>query len=156
MLLEHVERIDVISGTGGTLWGTNAVNGVIITASAKDTAGVLVAAAGAAGGGDAEAATEVRYGGAIGSDGNYPHTVSMSAVITPRAPTAVRSTAVDPLRTWDLVLSATARAGTHDAYAGDENQRAPGMFTIIRQRGTSSFPRTNVVASPGQNREATR
>jgi iron complex outermembrane receptor protein len=43
-LLEDVERIEVISGPGGTLWGTNAVNGVIniITRSSKDTNGVLV------------------------------------------------------------------------------------------------------------------
>src|SRR2546428_4625046 len=37
-LLEDVDRIEVISGSGGTLWGANAVNGVIniITKSAKD------------------------------------------------------------------------------------------------------------------------
>jgi iron complex outermembrane receptor protein len=38
-LLEDVERIEVVAGPGGTLWGANAVNGVIniITRSAKDT-----------------------------------------------------------------------------------------------------------------------
>jgi iron complex outermembrane receptor protein len=41
--LEDVERIEVISGPGGTLWGANAVNGVInvITRSAADTQGAL-------------------------------------------------------------------------------------------------------------------
>src|SRR5260221_6987130 len=45
--LEDVERIEVISGPGGTLWGVNAVNGVIniITRSAKETEGGLLAAA---------------------------------------------------------------------------------------------------------------
>ena len=43
VLLEDVDRIEVVSGPGGTLWGANAVNGVIniITKSAKDTQGGL-------------------------------------------------------------------------------------------------------------------
>jgi iron complex outermembrane receptor protein len=45
MMLEDVERIEVISGPGGTLWGVNAVNGVIniTTRHAADTHGDLVA-----------------------------------------------------------------------------------------------------------------
>ena len=44
VMLEDVERIEVVSGPGGTLWGVNAVNGVIniITRSAAETAGSLV------------------------------------------------------------------------------------------------------------------
>ncbi|HET6629994.1 MAG TPA: TonB-dependent receptor [Woeseiaceae bacterium] len=46
VMLEDVERIEVVSGPGGTLWGINAVNGVInvITRSAMDTQGGFVAA----------------------------------------------------------------------------------------------------------------
>ncbi|MGH8639251.1 MAG: TonB-dependent receptor plug domain-containing protein, partial [Burkholderiales bacterium] len=42
-LLEDVERIEVISGPGASLWGANAVNGIIniITKPARDTQGVL-------------------------------------------------------------------------------------------------------------------
>lgn len=46
VLLEDIERIEVVSGPGGVLWGANAVNGVVsvATKSALDTVGVLAAA----------------------------------------------------------------------------------------------------------------
>src|SRR5690606_8828659 len=43
-LLEDIDRIEVISGPGGTLWGANAVNGVIniITKDSQETQGLFV------------------------------------------------------------------------------------------------------------------
>ena len=69
VMLEDVERIEVISGPGGTLWGTNAVNGVIniITRSAGDTQGNLATLEAGNKGGDAA----FRHGGTLGPDGNY-------------------------------------------------------------------------------------
>jgi iron complex outermembrane receptor protein len=69
-LLEDVDRIEVIRGPGATLWGANAVNGVInvITKRAADTQGLLVTA----GGGTQEIGFgSVRYGGALGSQVQY-------------------------------------------------------------------------------------
>ena len=44
VLPEDIDRIEVISGPGATLWGANAVNGVIniITKKARDTQGAMV------------------------------------------------------------------------------------------------------------------
>jgi iron complex outermembrane recepter protein len=68
VVLEDVERIEVISGPGGTLWGVNAVNGVInvITKPARATQGTLVAGAGGNLGSDGA----VRYGGRL-AQGHY-------------------------------------------------------------------------------------
>ena len=69
VMLEDVERIEVISGPGGMLWGSNAVNGVInvITRPARDTQGALVTA----GGGNRETGGAARYGGELASGGRY-------------------------------------------------------------------------------------
>ena len=69
VVLEDVERIEVISGPGGTLWGVNAVNGVIniITRGAADTQGSLLALQGGRRGYDAA----FRYGGKAGAQGSY-------------------------------------------------------------------------------------
>lgn len=65
--LRDIERIEVIRGPGATLWGANAVNGVIniITKNSKDTQGGLISQSA---GNIANSLTTARYGAKIGED----------------------------------------------------------------------------------------
>jgi iron complex outermembrane recepter protein len=70
LILEDIERIEVMRGPGASLWGANAVNGVIniITKRASDTQGGMITA----GAGNQERGFgSVRYGGAIGDAAHY-------------------------------------------------------------------------------------
>lgn len=62
MMLNDVDRIEVVSGPGGTLWGANAVNGVIniISKSSRETQGLYVSATA---GSFLKDMAEVRFGG---------------------------------------------------------------------------------------------
>lgn len=69
-LMEDIERIEVIRGPGATVWGANAVNGVvnIITKSARETQGGLATLSG---GSERNVAAAGRYGGKIGDETFY-------------------------------------------------------------------------------------
>lgn len=70
VLLQDLERIEVVRGPGGTLWGANAVNGVInvITRSARETQGF---AAATAVGTEDQPSASLRYGGQLASNVFY-------------------------------------------------------------------------------------
>ena len=75
---EDIDRVEVISGPGGTLWGSNAVNGVInvVTKSSRDTQGTWIAGKG----GSLDQRLSLQHGGSIDDNlsyriyGNYTHT----------------------------------------------------------------------------------
>lgn len=151
VMLEDVERIEVISGPGGTLWGINAVNGVInvITRSAKDTQGRLAAV----GAGTRGANGAFRYGGTIGDYGNYriygkyadrKHTSKEddSAVND-----ALHKAQVGFRADWDRSGEQVMVQG--NAYDGAEAQPAPGAISISGKDiplGTVSFSGINLVS----------
>lgn len=66
---EDIERIEVVSGPGATLWGANAVNGVIniTTRKPSETRGVLLSAVA----GDEERSLGARVGGGLGERADY-------------------------------------------------------------------------------------
>ncbi|MFT3728886.1 MAG: TonB-dependent receptor [Terricaulis sp.] len=63
-IIEDLDRIEVVSGPGGTLWGSNAVNGVIniVSRDAHETQGMLATA----GLSESTQSLGVRYGGWFG------------------------------------------------------------------------------------------
>jgi iron complex outermembrane receptor protein len=70
MMMEDIDRIEVIRGPGGTIWGPNAVDGIInvITKDSKETQGGLVSVGG---GNEEQGFFDLRYGGTNGKKLNY-------------------------------------------------------------------------------------
>ena len=132
VLLEDVERIEVISGPAGTLWGVNAVNGVInvITRSSQFSQGSLFAA----GAGNQEKSAAARYGGTLGADGNY----RVYGKYFDRANTQTAN-GMDKSDGWHKNLAGFRADWDHPAdqvmlegkaYGGDEGQPLPGTISV--------------------------
>lgn len=130
VMLEDVERIEVISGPGGTLWGTNAVNGVInvISRAAQDTQGTLASAGAGTRGTDAV----LRHGGPWGEDGSYR---VYGKYADRRSTETAAGTAVDDTShmaqigfRMDWGSSGGVWTVQGNAYDGAEGQPAPGAI----------------------------
>jgi len=147
-VLEDIDRIEVIRGPGATLWGANAVNGVIniITKKAQDTQGVLVTA----GGGNLEPAnTAVRYGGELRGRGYYRAFVKYfdrTAFANSSGGTAADSWDVlrGGFRTdWDLSSRDTLTV-QGDIYEGGAGQTAEGLLSLSPPMSGSFNDRTRL------------
>ncbi|MDL2357607.1 MAG: TonB-dependent receptor [Pseudomonadota bacterium] len=120
LLMDDIERIEVISGPGSTIWGANAVNGVInvITKSARDTPGGRAAAVG----GEGERAAALRYGAELGAHGSYRvYAKTLRIDDADNAAGAAVHTGYDRRQAgfradWDLPAGAATLSG--DAYQG--------------------------------------
>ncbi len=132
VLLEDIERIEVISGPGGTLWGVNAVNGVVnvITRSAASTQGDLIAA----GAGNFESTLAVRHGGRLGADGHFQ--LYAKRLDHQHTETADGTTVDDASHTTQLGFRADWESSADrfsllgNAYEGKRNQQLPGTISI--------------------------
>ena len=87
VLIDDVERIEIIRGPGASLWGANAVHGTInvITRRAADTQGTLLTL----GSGNEELGIgDLRYGGRTGNGGAYRLSTRSTDTATPRCSSA--------------------------------------------------------------------
>ena len=146
LVLSDVDRIEVISGPGATLWGANAVNGVIniITRTAGETQGGRVSV----GGGNFERNASVRYGGTLGTTGHYrayAKTTSFDAT--------QRSSGISALDEWSKqqvgfradwdndVDRVTLQADIHDGRSQDRGTAAGFAFGRIEVSGANVLGR---------------
>lgn len=132
VMMEDIDRIEVISGPGGTLWGVNAVNGVInvITRKASDTQGGLLSA----GAGNLQNNSSLRYGGTLGDNGNYrlyaktfDYNHTDTAAGTP-VDDGWHQSQAGFRADWTLAGDQIRLEG--NAYRGAEGQPAPGEISV--------------------------
>jgi iron complex outermembrane receptor protein len=151
LMIDSIERIEVISGPGGTLWGVNAVNGVInvITRAAKDTQGGLATVTGS----EQESSVAARYGGTAGDNGHFrvygkyfdrPHTATEDgSAITDAWHKKQAGFRADWAQTHDQL---TVQGDVYDAREG---QAAPGTINVTgvpRPLNTTTISGLNALA----------
>ena len=149
VVLEDVERIEVISGPGATLWGANAVNGVIniITKTASATQGTLTRITVDR---DQRSAA-VRYGGALENGGRYriyAKGLELDDLVQQNgkpSPTGMRRSQVGFRADWGQAEDMVTLQG--DAYAGALHQQGTEDIQI---GGANLLGRKTVRTDGGQ------
>ena len=149
VLPADIDRIEVISGPGATLWGANAVNGVIniVTRAAGQTQGGLLQVSE---GEDRQRSATLRYGGHLGDDiawrayarstqgANYP-----TSTDTPRRMTTGRSPS-----------SASAPTGRPRPPTASPCKATPMRAPKLRARGPTTTSRGAISSPAGTTRSA--
>jgi len=142
--IDDIERIEVIRGPGATMWGANAVNGVIniITKKAKETIGGRVAVSE----GRMDRGASVRYGG---DDAGMQYRVSLKYQMQPALVLANGASSNDAGRTMRGAGRLDWQPTTKDSlflhgdiYRGREDQAeysaTPGPILIVQDKTTNS------------------
>ena len=119
-IFDDIERIEVIRGPGATLWGANAVNGVIniITKNASEAEGLYFSAGG---GSEIHQVGEARYGGKIGDSTNF----RLSAKYKNMDETQLQSSRTEGRDSWDL---ATVSLRTDTQVSKDSSLMTTGKW----------------------------
>ncbi|MEO6278924.1 TonB-dependent receptor domain-containing protein [Roseateles sp.] len=144
VLLDDVARIEVISGPGGSVWGTNAVNGVIniIRRPAADTGLLLRVDAGAD-----ERSAALRHGGELPLQGHWRAYAKLQQRDASETEAGVAVT--DRSHRWQLGWRADWLSGEDgltvqgDVYRGDTADRLSGArnFGGVRTSGENLLAR---------------
>ncbi|MDZ4690282.1 TonB-dependent receptor plug domain-containing protein [Terricaulis sp.] len=116
-IMEDLDRIEVVSGPGGVLWGSNAVNGVIniVSREAHETQGLLVSG----GASETSRALGARYGGRFGDNGAY-RVYGLGLRRSVDEPTEWRNYQLGFRSDWGGARDAFTLQG--DLYHGDQDQ----------------------------------
>lgn len=146
-MLEDIDRIEVIRGPGATLWGANAVNGVInvITKRAVETQGCLLSV----GGGNEGESSGIRCGAKVGARGAYR--IFVKYIKRDAFTNGLGQTASDD---WDDLRAGFRSDWTlsgrddltvqGDIYTGNEGQTVLGLISLSPLVSGSFDDRTNM------------